>query len=35
MGKGLFEDLELGLCRPLPVLYLVWDVRVKLSEVDE
>ena len=35
MGKGLFEDLELSLCRSLSVFYLVWDVGIELSEVDE
>jgi hypothetical protein len=35
MGKGLFEDFELGLCRPLSVFYLVGDVGIELPEVDE
>ena len=35
MGEGLFENLELGLCRPLSMFYFVWDVRIELSEVDK
>jgi hypothetical protein len=35
VGKGLFEDLELGLCRSLSVFYLVGNVRIELFEVDE
>lgn len=35
MGKSLFEDLELGLSRPLSVLYLVRDIRIEFSKVDE
>ena len=35
MGESLFKNLKLGLSGPLAMLYLVWDVRVELSEVDE
>ena len=34
-GEGLFEDFELGGRGPLAVLYLVGDVRIEFSEVDE
>ena len=35
MGESLFKNLQLGLSCPLAMLYLVWDVRVELSEVGE
>ena len=35
MSKGPLEDLELGLRRPLAVFYLVGDVWIELSKVDE
>lgn len=34
-GKGLFKDFELGRGGSLAVLYLVGDVRIEFSEVDE
>jgi hypothetical protein len=35
MRKCLFKDLKLGLSRPLAVFYLVGDVGVEFSEVDD